>query len=1080
MAENEGKSSTSVPWMPLLAMLAAVAGLTALLPSRSARPPAPSDTVAAPEPGKVSARLWQDPLAVAREAATRAASQPTGKKASDLEIHSGRLSFAVVADKPEAADPRGCRLLTETYRELAEKAAGKAPLVLVTCEPSSPYAEDVERRVRDRAGVIHALAAEGYLPNDSTALQYVTVDGRADAVLPFEGFHRLERTTQRAVLVVWLADGVLSKKGLFHQLAALNQELTHRSGALMPGGLVEVRVLGPSSSAEYRLMLEGAVDDDPNCPLGYLASTRIYSCVAEAPDEVLTTGIKWLPSDLEKGPPVTNAIEERMQGFGAAQFRLSRTICPADKLAAVLWKELTTERRVKENADVAVIAELDSLYGRSTTWAFLHARPGPKVERGDFNLDRARADAPHIQAYTYMAGLDGALPKNALGAEEQKAKDTDSTAKTAAPTEDPPEGLSQIDYLRRLADQLADEDRRLRREHADHQGLRAVAVLGSDTYDKLQILRTLRPRLPDALFATNNLDARFEHPDEWAETHNLLVASNYALIPNENDEILAKLRALKAGDSDDASKPKEVGVWRSEAPPFRDSLQAAVYAAARICLQAEPDISRWVGHPLLFEIGRQGPVRLAFGDAPVPEPASKATRHFWKAAAGCAFFLACMARLLWNDAMPRKTLANPWQRASRLRFADWFAGEPSQRPRWHRYLLFPGVVVPAAILLSVIFTAWRYHHQTVPGEEPFAVLAGISIWPGDFLRGCVVLLAMHFVTKTLHDLKVNAAQLEREFSVLEPPGQRWYASEGPWWKRVWRNFWPQTEDYTTRGVRVDVRFLLGRYNVWAGNWRRVGRATLLLGLYVAATLLLRNALHEPLPDLPVRGPAAWLSIILLWVSGLSAVFVTFLVVDATELNCRAIRSLNRHRSNWHLSNALQHSDKFRFKNYLRTLEPEDCADYLDIEFIARRSDVVNNLVYYPFILFTLLLAARWGMTDDYRWSPAFLISQGANAACALYCAILLPIEAGKARQKSLERLRRKLFLRKVEEDETSKTGAKKTVARSSACALEQVISQIENMNRGAFVGIWEQPVLRALLVPSSSAGLWALLGLLPR
>ncbi len=40
------------------------------------------------------------------------------------------------------------------------------------------------------------------------------------------------------------------------------------------------------------------------------------------------------------------------------------------------------------------------------------------------------------------------------------------------------------------------------------KGFRAIGILGSDVYDKLLILRALRPRFPDVVFFTNNLDAQ--------------------------------------------------------------------------------------------------------------------------------------------------------------------------------------------------------------------------------------------------------------------------------------------------------------------------------------------------------------------------------------------------------------------------------------------------------------------------------------------------------------------------------------------------------------------------------------------
>src|SRR4029450_9841229 len=61
----------------------------------------------------------------------------------------------------------------------------------------------------------------------------------------------------------------------------------------------------------------------------------------------------------------------------------------------------------------------------------------------------------------------------------------------------------------------------------DGLGIRSIGLLGSDIYDKLMILRALRPQFPDAVFFTNNYDAHFERRDDWGDAHNLGIASPF-------------------------------------------------------------------------------------------------------------------------------------------------------------------------------------------------------------------------------------------------------------------------------------------------------------------------------------------------------------------------------------------------------------------------------------------------------------------------------------------------------------------------------------------------------------------------
>ena len=106
-----------------------------------------------------------------------------------------------------------------------------------------------------------------------------------------------------------------------------------------------------------------------------------------------------------------------------------------------------------------------------------------------------------------------------------------------------------------MANELHKLNTEIRRNGDSRASLKAVGLLGSDVYDKLELLKALRPVFPEAVFFTNNLDARLTHPDEWKETHNLVVVSGFRLSPEQYENV-----------------PENV-------PPFRDSGQTALSAA---------------------------------------------------------------------------------------------------------------------------------------------------------------------------------------------------------------------------------------------------------------------------------------------------------------------------------------------------------------------------------------------------------------------------------------------------------------------------------------------------------------------
>jgi hypothetical protein len=1041
MSEAESKP-INIPWAPLLALIATIAGLSALLPSRSARPSAAGIEVSLPRGKEVSARLWQDPLQVVSEAEAR--------RLKDTQSKDGNTG------KPDWGE------LKVEFDKLILKE--QSPLVLMVCVPDSPYAEDVERRLRDRTAVLQALAAEGYVPRHSTVLKYVlSNDCRyPNYALPFESFGPLDKaffppqapdTQRRNILIVWIGDGYLGDQPL-SGLAGVVKHLIDEGesdASQEPRKLPEVRILGPSSTGQYRKMLEELEQATTQAfaeTKRLLSHAQVYSCKATGADSVLREGVEWVGND--RTGESADAVQKRMrEGVPDSHFFCARTTATDEQFCAALWKELK-QRRIKNDAHIAVLSELDSFYGRASIRTFVTTIPSEGMDR--------QLDSRHVHTYFYMAGIDGALPKNALGIEEKTSKEESLGANAPSPLQEATEGHSQLDYFRRLADALAQENQRLiasaqkgEEGKTSRDGFKAVIVLGSDIYDKLQILRTLRPRLSTALFMTNGLDARFGHPDEWEETRNLIVAAGQPLRLN-----------WPANDNSPL--------------PFRDSIQTSVYLAARHALNATDQFATndyptkdWRGRAQLFEIGKRGPVPLGIEGLDVGNQLE--VPRWGPIIIGVGVLIAIFLLVRCQTARPFEKSASEgvWQR-----LYLWFSRAD--------------LAVPGALLMSGGVTCMRYCLQKPSTAEPFALYDGISIGPGDFVRLFVFFLAIHFVCKILIGLENNAQNLAADFGLVPALAERRTASSG---EEKWspiraqgsrffgqiklheriNQLWPHTEP--PKGGHVDARSVLMRYYGWTTPGKRCLRALAYLILYLILMFAIVYAFPSANPDLPVRGGAWGFSIGILFAAVIAMLFVTFLVVDATTVNCLFIRDLNSGHTDWNLNQTFPPQSQFKFSNYLAMLEPDDCADYLDIQYIARRSDIVNRLIYFPFILVALLIAARWSKTDGYTWSGMLVVIFALNVSSAIYCAIRLPIEARAARSETLRRLRCNLFRRRAAE------AVEPPPRLSNAVALKAVISEIENLRQGAFVGIWEQPLLRAILVPSGGVGLWALLDLIP-
>jgi hypothetical protein len=164
-----------------------------------------------------------------------------------------------------------------------------------------------------------------------------------------------------------------------------------------------------------------------------------------------------------------------------------------------------------------------------------------------------------LSVYKYLRGIDGRTggedSKQTPAAGPSKAQGT-GLPQTVTTNDCPPTGTAQYDYLRRLEVELTALHLSQRRQGG--RGILAIGVMGTDVYDKLLILRTLRRRFPEVCFFTTDMDAEYLRPSELPFTRNLIVASHFGL----------------------ALHPR----LQRETPPFRDVYQTATYLATLLAL----------------------------------------------------------------------------------------------------------------------------------------------------------------------------------------------------------------------------------------------------------------------------------------------------------------------------------------------------------------------------------------------------------------------------------------------------------------------------------------------------------------
>jgi hypothetical protein len=690
MAEQEEKSAP-IPWLPLITLIGAGSGFLLLFPQLTSSRPGGGDSRLAGntfDHQTIDARLWQDPLGVAISDREKNEKRGEEAKQKNSAAHSV-VEFQKLLIKKCFADSANYPLVRPIIYplddELRLEDQASQVQVLAVMIPGGPYVEDVERRLRSRRAVIEALGVADYNPEKDHEVGYFYVpwqplepnaascvrmleqsriqeesspsamDSRIRPIrsnlrvsdtyrllVPYEWCEPAEigahKNRVAHLLVLWLTDDSFRDAPLARlaDLISWFRLKPFSAPQLDLPPLPAFTVLGPDNSGTLHTMVAEAGENPWNNETRQcLATTHIYSSQAAVAGSRLLSDLP-----VKEGPPIPfepdckNLIEQNVrQQQSNNGFCFDRTLLPDDLIVKTLWQELA-RRGIEENDHIAIISEKDTYCARALCSTFTGLRP---------QFFRAS----HLHSYTYLRGIDGKLPSD--GKEEKEANGTaengdKNTQSSLQPTEGT-EGPNQADDIRRLATELHKLDTEIRRNgdsrateiprNGDSRAsLKAVGLLGSDVYDKLELLKALRPVLPEAVFFTNNLDARLAHPDEWKETHNLVVVSGFRLSPERYENV-----------------PENI-------PPFRDSGQTALFAATLEAIGKRKIRAQDPAKPLspfVFEIGRNEPKELS-----IPVDERLAGAELFDSLLHIFLFIAIGALLLaWTLFISRMTLATP-------------------------------------------------------------------------------------------------------------------------------------------------------------------------------------------------------------------------------------------------------------------------------------------------------------------------------------------------------------------------------------------------------------------------------------
>jgi hypothetical protein len=1057
MADRSGLGG--IPVTGLIAVLVAIVGavLWKSVPLEVQRPgvsaPIPYQEVGLQD---IDARLWEDPFA----------------------------AVARAIDGKTAPDER--RLLPKVCERVRERVKGNVKLlVLGVMVSKAPYADGEEQRRRIRYAVVSALNVAHFVPENAEHVGYLRWNG--DGTIPFELFRRKNRSKlgfDLVAMVLWLEDetfssvhakGVQTPAGAATPVLRLNQLAldlknscsTHTD--VLDSASYQFQAVGPAQSSSLKAMIE-EMDREPEleAQIAYTGRPRLthvefYSPFATASETELLrrrrTDEPAARDALQRGPCRSNPREPGCtlnRFFAGKGLRFLQTTSSDDLLTRTLVDELELRgvpvRTGSSPAHhVALISEWDTYYGRMLPSAFMRVAGLERVCETDLSepqpLESERNVECRILRFSYLRGLDGLAPGGSAPSTQAKAK---SGAHSSQPVElaDSPK---QFDYVRRLATQIFDENIRLQRAGLGEIG--AVGVLGSDVYDKIAVLRALRPNFPRAVFFTTDLDARLLNPEEYDWTRNLIVASGFGL--------------------------QLAPCLQRHIPPFRGSYQTAAFFATRVALYnafpgantyrydrcpeeawskpltaaavplVQARLDQWLAAPRLYELGRTRAIDLRDPAGGCPGLAECADIHAHggdlhnvRGLLAAFALLALLLGLLFLSRVTRPVLAEPVQL-----IVDAVRGRILQGQRLR-------VLLPAALFIAFLAMLLQQMFASVndASGEPFAWLEGVSAWPSEVIRWFALLLGACFLVYMFRATQRNDMQLQESFHIPFADDTRTF------WQRIRGRF--HAGDASAGMPRTAA--LWSQY-MGSGTWSLL---ILWAVVWTVAFMCLSSALFAllGLPNHPIRGAAA-LRLDRMLIMALVMIFLVLLfsVNAAIRLCGRFIDELIAHNDarDWPDDARRMFAKRIGFK---ADIDPELAGDildpWIDIHFIAQRTQAIGPLIYFPFVLLSLMVVARWSVFDDWDIPIALAIVFMLGFAIACVNAFLMQRAATRARALALERLQALQLQSKGQAP-----GAYPIPAH-----LDAIAESVRSLRKGAFVPFTEQPLVRGALIPFGSAG----------
>jgi hypothetical protein len=968
----------------------------------------------------IDARLWHDPFAAIEKSADN-----TRKPGQEPQR----------SDTPNGGTPKSSPLAGET----------RETLVIGVMVPGAPNSAEIRRRTR--FAVLAGLARKGFEAKNASRMNYflwpqLDQDKRPSAVpaqsestvwdnngserqttpISYEWFEEVSHRypeNKKLVLVLWLNEDVFRGEP-FQKLTGLERFLY---GGERAGTASSFKLLGPYSSNLLRDMVNEtrnfAYAPPYDKAFGQLAGRDAGPDLTDA--QFYTYGAAAADEFLLRDLPGTYGTVQRL--FEALGLHLRRTVATERALARGLVGELKRRNVAgRIGVDVVLISEWGGYLNQSlptaVEQALGHPRPG----------DRSRLRDGHtpdwIHNLTYLPGLDGQLPEAGLAAASGSIEAPQSATELGGAnlfklrndtrTLGSHMNQGQQDYVRRMSERLHELDNDLRREK---RAIRAIGVLGNNVFDKLLILRALRPQFPDAVFFTTDFDEALTMGSELAWTRNLIVSSSFG--PTLHKSI------------------------QRDIPDFRGSYQVSAFLATLLAIgdpaknwTTPSAVLDYMSGQLLvsriFEIERSGNVLSLGGDRlprRVASPQDPALRQ-----AGCGDtiekcngprLIASAANVVEGRSAARSGTRTDWdcekdadatncgdiqpptgklfprfERSSGLTLGIGLAGGAllilaslclRMLPREASVEAWLAALALAMAASACIFWEPLAQFLTEHGNgEPLAFFQGVSIWPTVLLRGFGIVLAIYFCWRAQRSLRNNLGQmatLRLDVALPRSLGLQSFRND------IFTIGHSRGNDRAAGTAPQIIEALWRSYVGQEAFWHRLCRAL----SYTAVAYLIVSFVAVPIfgnPSVPARGALAasayyWSTLLF----DLLLLFVTGIVFDATFC-------------------CLRFASKLRRAGPQSPAEPTSGFDgqlrQLNLEFLAWRVRCIGALMSCPLVLIALSTVTSSTAFANYPPDLSRFVATGMSLAVVFACAVALRFEASKARATARQNLLRAL------------------------------------------------------------------------